>query len=81
MKDHKGSSVESARTKVIHMISDAWKLLNQQNLHPSPFSTTFTKGCLNTARVVPLMYSYDDNHSLPILEEHMKSILDGSVYL
>ena len=29
--------------------------------------------------MVPLMYNYDDNHRLPSLEEHMKSLLIGGV--
>nr|ADD81294.1 linalool synthase [Actinidia arguta] len=78
LKDHKGSSVENAREEVIRMISDAWKRLNEECLFPNPFSATFRKGSLNIARMVPLMYSYDDNHNLPILEEHMKTMLYDS---
>jgi len=29
--------------------------------------------------LVPLLYSYDNNHCLPSLEEHMKSMLYESV--
>lgn len=78
MKDHKGSSANRAREQVNHMISDAWKCLNQESLSPNPFSASFTKGSLNLARMVPLMYSYDDNHELPILQKHMKSMLYNS---
>ncbi|KAL6992693.1 lysase [Sarracenia purpurea var. burkii] len=79
MKEHKGSSVESARAQVICMISDAWKRLNRACLSPNPFSSAFTKASMNFARMIPLMYSYDDNHYLPILEEHMKSMLYDNV--
>ncbi|KAH7856350.1 hypothetical protein Vadar_000508 [Vaccinium darrowii] len=79
MKDHKGSSVNRAREQVNRMISDAWKCLNQECLSPNPFSASFTRGSLNAARMVPLMYSYDDNHELPILQKHMKSMLFDSV--
>ncbi|XP_052200987.1 (3S,6E)-nerolidol synthase 1-like [Diospyros lotus] len=79
MKDHRGTSVEGARKQVMQMISDSWKRLNRECLRPNPYSATFTKGCLNMARMVSLMYSYDDNQRLPILEDHMKSILSGSV--
>ncbi|KAL6977682.1 putative terpene synthase 13 [Sarracenia purpurea var. burkii] len=78
MKEHKGFSIDSARAQVIHLISDAWKRLNRESLSPNPFSTTFTKAALNLARMIPLMYSYDDNHNLPILEEYMKSMLYDS---
>ena len=67
--------MENARQNVTYMISDLWKRLNKECLSQHPFSTSFTKGSLNIARMVPLMYSYDDNQSLPHLEEHMKSLL------
>ncbi|KAI8000366.1 hypothetical protein LOK49_LG09G01721 [Camellia lanceoleosa] len=75
MKENNCSSVDAARKQVIHMISQAWKSLNKECLSPNPFSPTFTKGSLNIARMVPLMYSYDDKQNLPVLEEYMKSML------
>lgn len=75
MKEHQGSSMENARQEVNHMISDLWKRLNKEGLSQQPFSASFRKGSLNIARMVPLMYSYDDSQSLPHLEEHMKSLL------
>ncbi|KAL7212018.1 hypothetical protein ACSBR2_014805 [Camellia fascicularis] len=74
MKENNCSSVDAARKQVIHMISQAWKSLNKECLSPNPFSPTFTKGSLNIARMVPLMYSYDDKQNLPVLEEYMKSM-------
>ncbi|CAL5408281.1 unnamed protein product [Camellia sinensis] len=81
MKEHDGSTAETARKQVVDMISDAWKRLNRECLSPNRFSANFTQGCLNTARMVPLMYCYDDNHNLPILEEHMKSMFHDRVSL
>ncbi|KAJ6725330.1 (3S6E)-NEROLIDOL SYNTHASE 2 CHLOROPLASTIC/MITOCHONDRIAL-LIKE [Salix viminalis] len=80
-KENEGSSCEDARNQVLEMISDAWKQLNQECLSPNPFSATFSKASLNIARMVPLMYNYDDNHRLPHLEEHMKSLLYENVSL
>ncbi|KAF9672217.1 hypothetical protein SADUNF_Sadunf11G0017700 [Salix dunnii] len=80
-KENEGSSYEDARNQVLDMISNAWKQLNQECLSPNPFSTTFSKACLNIARMVPLMYDYDDNHRLPNLEEHVKSLLYENVSL
>ncbi|XWS12765.1 hypothetical protein CRYUN_Cryun37aG0118400 [Craigia yunnanensis] len=79
MKEHQGIAVESVRKYVIHMISDAWKGLNHECLSPNPFSLYFSKASLNIARMVPLMYSYDENQCLPSLEEYMKSLLYESV--
>ncbi|KAA8519937.1 hypothetical protein F0562_014153 [Nyssa sinensis] len=81
MKEHQGSSVEVARQEVISLISDTWKRLNRDCLSPNPFSASFTKASLNCARMVPLMYSYDDNHDLPVLEEHIQSMLYNGVSL
>ena len=79
VKEHKGSSMEEARQHTMSMISNAWKSLNKECLSPTPFPLKFTKASLNLARLVPLMYSYDDNQCLPSLEEHMKSMLYETV--
>ncbi|KAJ9168992.1 hypothetical protein P3X46_020464 [Hevea brasiliensis] len=81
MKEYKGCTVENARKQVTHMISDAWKQLNQECLFQKSFSSTFTKACLNLARMVPLMYNYDDNQRLPVLEHHVKSLFTESASL
>nr|QWQ79344.1 TPS67 [Juglans sigillata] len=79
MKEHKDCSIKEAREKVANMILDAWKCLNKECLFPNPFPQTFSKACLNIARMVPLLYNYDDNHGLPIFEEHVKSLLYESI--
>ncbi|KAG2689681.1 hypothetical protein I3760_09G149900 [Carya illinoinensis] len=79
MKEHQDCSIKEARQKVLIMISDAWKCLNKECLSPNPFSASFTKASLNIARMVPLLYNYDENHGLPSLEEHVKSVLYESV--
>ncbi|XP_065626855.1 (3S,6E)-nerolidol synthase 1-like [Quercus suber] len=69
------SSVENAQRHVNKMISNTWKCLNKDCLKPNPFPASFIKASLNAARMVPLMYSYDDKLCLPSLEEHMKSLI------
>ncbi|KAF8392880.1 hypothetical protein HHK36_001474 [Tetracentron sinense] len=81
MKEHRGSSFEDAREHTFGMISDAWKRLNEECLKPNPFSPSFIKASLNIARLVPVMYSYDDNQRLPSLEEHINSMLYESIPL
>ncbi|XP_017979007.1 PREDICTED: (3S,6E)-nerolidol synthase 1-like [Theobroma cacao] len=75
MKEHQGVEVESARKHVTHMISNAWKRLNHECLSRNPFSLPFARASLNIARLVPLMFSYDENQCLPGLEEYVKSLL------
>ncbi|XP_022878024.1 (3S,6E)-nerolidol synthase 1-like isoform X1 [Olea europaea var. sylvestris] len=77
MKENPGSTIETVRERVIDMISSEWKHLNKECfcLNKNSSSSSFTKASLNLARMVPLMYSYDDDHQLPILEEFINSTL------
>ncbi|KAM1235688.1 hypothetical protein ACFX2J_005119 [Malus domestica] len=79
MNENQGCSEEDARAFVVHRISEEWKFLNQECLSASnPFSASFIKLALNVARMVPLMYDYNSQHSLPSLVENMKSLLSDS---
>nr|XP_017217934.1 PREDICTED: (3S,6E)-nerolidol synthase 1-like [Daucus carota subsp. sativus] len=75
MKEHKEASIENAREQVSKMISETWKCLNKECLSPNQYSKRFIKGSLNLARMVPLMYTYDDSQSLPLLEEYTREQL------
>ncbi|KAL5774684.1 hypothetical protein ACOSP7_012241 [Xanthoceras sorbifolium] len=75
MMENQDTTEEAARKHAIDKISYAWKRLNKECLSPNPFSATFTRACLNLARMVPLMYGYDDKQRLPILEDYIKSLL------
>ncbi|KAG7964043.1 hypothetical protein I3843_09G148700 [Carya illinoinensis] len=79
MEEHQDCSIKEAREKVVNMISEAWRRLNKVCLSPNPFPASFTKASLNIARMVPLLYNYDENHGLPSLEEHVKLVLYESV--
>ena len=77
MKDHPGVSIEQTRMHISHQISDAWKRLNQGWLNPdNQLPSSLVKICMNAARMVPVMYSYDGN-SPSKLEEHVRSLLCG----
>ncbi|PWA36188.1 (3S,6E)-nerolidol synthase 2 [Artemisia annua] len=74
MKENAGCSSQKAHEHVMEMISNTWKQLNAECLYSSHFSPTFTKACLNLARMIPMMYDYDENHSLPFIEEYINSM-------
>lgn len=77
MNEHQDISVEEARKHVVNMISSEWKHLNQEIIIPNPiFSSSFTKFCVNVARMVPLMYHYESNPSLTNLHKFVKSLVD-----
>nr|XP_043630944.1 (3S,6E)-nerolidol synthase 1-like [Erigeron canadensis] len=73
--EHEGCSVDVAREHVMNLISDTWKRLNKECLSSNPFSATFITAANNIARMVPLMYSYGDNGSLPLLDDNIKFML------
>ncbi|CAI9756555.1 unnamed protein product [Fraxinus pennsylvanica] len=83
VKENPGSTVEIARERVIDIISSEWKRLNKQclSLNQNSASSSFTKASLNIARMVPLMYSYDDDQQLPVLEEFINSTLFDDTFL
>ncbi|PIA58446.1 hypothetical protein AQUCO_00500402v1 [Aquilegia coerulea] len=81
MNEHKNSTMESAREYVANMIANTWKKLNKEYLLPSPLSPSLKKAVVNTARMVRLIYSYDDNQRLPILEKYITSVLSESIPL
>ncbi|PON50133.1 Squalene/phytoene synthase [Trema orientale] len=81
MKEHQGCSVEVARDHVISMIKYEWKRLNQECLSSKQFPMRFKNACLNAARMVPVMYDFDDNHRLPGLEDYIKSLISETTLL
>ncbi|XP_016652809.1 PREDICTED: (3S,6E)-nerolidol synthase 1-like, partial [Prunus mume] len=75
LNDHQGCSIEDAKEITTNLIAEEWKRLNKELVSPNPFPVAFTNASLNLARMVPLMYSYDQNQRLPSLEEYMRSML------
>nr|XP_027105074.1 (3S,6E)-nerolidol synthase 1-like [Coffea arabica] len=75
MKEHQGVTLDIAREHVFKQISEEWKRLNKECLRLNRFSSSFQRASLNLARMVPLMYSYDDNQRLLDLDEFVKSRL------
>ncbi|KAL0442868.1 UNVERIFIED_CONTAM: Tricyclene synthase Oc15, chloroplastic [Sesamum latifolium] len=76
MKEHPGVSVAQARERAVDIIASQWKILNKECFRLNHFSaSSFKKASLNLARIVPLMYDYDDDQRLPVLEEYVKFTL------
>nr|BBO53756.1 putative nerolidol synthase [Scoparia dulcis] len=73
MQDNNGLvGLEQAREKVKDLIAKEWRSLNEECFHRNHFgSPSFKKACLNMARMIPLMYGYDDNRRLPVLQEYV----------
>ncbi|KAL5054412.1 hypothetical protein RYX36_035094 [Vicia faba] len=81
MKDNPRVSIGQTREHIRKQISDAWKQLNKECLNTNELPSSFTKLCLNAARMVPVMYSYDGNTPSK-LQKYVKSLLsDDCGYL
>ncbi|GMP87024.1 hypothetical protein CsSME_00039573 [Camellia sinensis var. sinensis] len=57
-----GASAEDARDHVKHLISEAWKKLNEARLVDSPFNRIFVEIATNLARVSQFIYQHGDGH-------------------
>ncbi|KAL0408493.1 UNVERIFIED_CONTAM: Tricyclene synthase 0e23, chloroplastic [Sesamum radiatum] len=76
MKDEPNVSVKQARQHVVDMILNEWRNLNHECFRLNHFSAScFKRSSLNLARMVPLMYAYDENQRLPLLEEYIRNTL------
>ena len=76
MNDRPEVSYQQTREHVADMIEREWKRLNKECFNLNNYSIRpIQEVSLNLARMVPLMYSYDDNQRLPVLAEYMNLML------
>ncbi|XP_057811140.1 (3S,6E)-nerolidol synthase 1-like [Salvia miltiorrhiza] len=75
MNEEADLSEKEARRRVEDMLSNQWKVINEECLLRLNHSSVscFRRGSLNLARMVPLMYTYDENQGLPLLKEHINN--------
>jgi (3S)-linalool synthase len=66
-----------AEEHILQMIAGEWEELNRECLLStrSSFSCSFLGALLNFARMVSVMYSYDDEKRLPVLEDYTRMLL------
>ena len=76
MKEHQECTEKEAHDHVMLMISRTWEALNKESFTQSPFPKPLINATLNLARMVRIMYSYnDDDHRLPMLDDYIFSLL------
>ncbi|XP_049402128.1 (3S,6E)-nerolidol synthase 1-like [Solanum stenotomum] len=76
MKGQKNGSIELTREYVVKQIEDEWKQLNEKHFDLMNGSLgSFSKASINLARMVPLMYNYDDKQSIHVLLEYINYML------
>ncbi|KAL6848539.1 hypothetical protein ACP4OV_021833 [Aristida adscensionis] len=64
-----------AEEHMLRLIKREWEELNRECFSRRSFSPSFTQACLNAARMVSVMYSYDKEQKLPILEDYTRMLL------
>nr|WHU05667.1 terpene synthase TPS4 [Freesia caryophyllacea] len=79
MQENPNYTMESSRDHVMKMISSSWEALNKECFSSSQFAPNLVAGCLNLSRMIEVMYSYDTNQNLPVLEEYITKLLFKSI--
>jgi (3S)-linalool synthase len=66
-----------AEKHMMEMIEDEWEELNRECLSrtKSTFSPSFVGASLNFARMVGVMYGYNNEQRLPALEDYTRMLL------
>ncbi|KAG0531427.1 hypothetical protein BDA96_04G021900 [Sorghum bicolor] len=57
------------------LIAREWEELNRECLCRRTFSSNFTHACLNITRMISVMYSYNKEHRLLVLEDFARMLL------
>ncbi|CAL5060679.1 unnamed protein product [Urochloa decumbens] len=57
------------------LIAREWQELNRGCFSRRTFSGSFAQACFNAVRMVSVMYSYDKEQRLPVLEDYMRMLL------
>lgn len=53
------------------LITMEWEELNRECFKRRGFSSSFRQACLDTARMVSIMYGYNKEQRLPLLEDYL----------
>uniref|UniRef100_A0A0D9VBH9 Terpene synthase N-terminal domain-containing protein n=1 Tax=Leersia perrieri TaxID=77586 RepID=A0A0D9VBH9_9ORYZ len=78
LKENPGLSASEAEEHVRGLILGEWEQLNCEcfsSLKRSGFSNGFTQAALNIARMVGVMYGYDGEQRLPVLDDYIRNLL------
>jgi (3S)-linalool synthase len=71
--EHPAGDVEEHMRR---LIAKEWQELNRECFSRRTFSSCFAQACLNAARrMVSVMYMYDKEQKLPVLEDYMRMLL------
>jgi (3S)-linalool synthase len=75
--ENPGCTQADAEEHMRSLIAGEWEELNREHFSRSrrSFSSSFTQACLNAARMVSVMYSYNKEQRLLVLEDYTRMLL------
>ncbi|KAJ4781424.1 Linalool synthase [Rhynchospora pubera] len=77
MKDNPSCSLDAAKLHTKKLISKSWEELNKEYFFNTSFSPYFKEASLNCARMVSVMYNYDEKEQLPMMNDYIQNLLFG----
>ncbi|KAJ3685746.1 hypothetical protein LUZ61_014910 [Rhynchospora tenuis] len=77
MKDNPSCSLDAAKLHTNKLITKSWEDLNKEYFFNKSFSPYFKEASLNCARMVSVMYSYNEEKKLPLLNDYIQILLFG----
>ncbi|KAJ4788350.1 terpene synthase 14 [Rhynchospora pubera] len=77
MKDNPSCSLEAAKLHTKKLISKSWEELNKEYFFNKSLSPYFKEASLNCARMVNVMYNYDEQQQLPLMNDYIQNLLFG----
>ncbi|KAJ1690402.1 hypothetical protein LUZ63_014557 [Rhynchospora breviuscula] len=77
MKDNPSCSLDAAKLHTKKLISKSWEELNKEYFFNTSFSPYFKEASLNCARMVSVMYNYDEEQQLPMMNDYIQNLLFG----
>jgi (3S)-linalool synthase len=73
--ENPGCSPSDAEAHMHSLIAREWEELNRECLCTRTFSSNFTQVCLNIARMISVMYSYNKEQRLLVLEDYARMLI------
>ncbi|KAJ3685743.1 hypothetical protein LUZ61_014907 [Rhynchospora tenuis] len=77
MKDNPSCSLDAAKLHMKKLISKSWEELNKEYFFNKSLSPYFKEASLNCARMVSVMYNYDEEQHLPLMNDYIQNLLFG----
>lgn len=75
LKENPHCAPGEAEEHMFSLIASEWEELNRECFSRRSFSSSFIQASLNGARMVSVMYGYDSEQRLPVLEDYIRMLL------